>query len=172
MREVSVSHPFWRLSAQQKGMVITMNRVIIFGVGEQFRKLFPDNEMYYEWIRKNDIFIVGVASKNPDKLGQYVSIFDSTYEIKSIGDFTKDSYDYILVTTTNHFEKIRKFLVGQGISEDKAITFDEIMLKTFKYGISIAAIVKDEVEYIEEWIQFHILMGVEHCGSSSIYLWV
>ena len=119
-------------------------------------------------MKRNDIYIIGIADGNPDKLGQHVNISDSTYEIKYIGDFEEDSYDYILITSEQHFEDRRKFLMSQGICGDIVITveyfIDSIINKTSEcnYGISVAAIVKDEVEYIEEWIQFHILMGIEH----------
>lgn len=144
-----------------------MKRVIIYGIGKRFKEWFSDDKLY-EWMKKNDIYIVGIADGNIDKLRQHVNIADSTYEIKHIGDFTEDSYDYILITSEQQFEDIKKFLISQGISEDIVITvksfIDKLINKTSEchYGISIAAIVKDEVEYIEEWIQFHILMGIEH----------
>ena len=144
-----------------------MKRVIIYGTGQAFKSLFSGNDIL-EWMRINDISIVGVAKTNPDKSGQYVNISDTTYEIKHIGDFAEDLYDYILVTTTKHFEEIRTFLMSQGISEDIVFAiedfFDKIVNETSKckYNISIVAIVKDEAEYIEEWLQFHIFMGIEH----------
>ncbi|MDR2338172.1 MAG: glycosyltransferase family 92 protein [Deltaproteobacteria bacterium] len=33
---------------------------------------------------------------------------------------------------------------------------------SFNYYLSIAAILKDEAPYIEEWIEYHLLVGVEH----------
>lgn len=144
-----------------------MIRVIIYGIGARFKKWFFCNNLY-RWMENNDIYIVGVADGNLDKVGRHVNISDSTYEIKYIGEFTDDSYDYILITSEYYFEDIRKFLISQGISEDIVITVKSFVDKTINtisecnYGISIAAIVKDEVEYIEEWIQFHILMGIEH----------
>ena len=116
-------------------------------------------------MEQNDIFIAGVADGDLDKLGKHVNISDFTYEIKYINDFTNNSYDYILITSEYYFENIRKFLTSQGISEDIVITvksfIDKKINETFEcnYGISIAAIVKDEAEYIEEWIQFHVLGG-------------
>ena len=144
-----------------------LKRVIIYGTGKEFRKLFIGDAMY-EWMRKNDISIVGIANNNPDKFGKHVNISDSTYEITYIGDFAEDSYDYILITTEKYYEEIKKILIGLGISEDKVNTvksfIDQIINETSgcEYGISVAAIVKDEAEYIEEWIQFHVLMGIEH----------
>lgn len=35
------------------------------------------------------------------------------------------------------------------------------MIKDFKYNLAFTAIVKDEAQYIEEWILFHQLVGVE-----------
>lgn len=143
-------------------------RVIIYGVGRNFRIFFGDIRDTSAWMRKNDISIVGVAKTNPDESKEYVMISDTIYKIKHIGDFSEDSYDYILVTTEQYFEDIKKYLMRQGISEDRVIPiksfFDSIIYKTseYKYRISIAAIIKNEGEYIEEWLQFHILMGIEH----------
>ena len=75
----------------------------------------------YEWMERNDICIIGFADGNPDKLGQYINIFDSTYKIKYIGDFTEDSYDYILIASEQHFEDIRKFLVSGGFLKIKLL---------------------------------------------------
>ena len=34
--------------------------------------------------------------------------------------------------------------------------------KTFKYELSIGIIVKNEAKYIQEWIEYHLLVGVNH----------
>ena len=36
------------------------------------------------------------------------------------------------------------------------------MKKEFKYKVSIVAIIKNEAPYIEEWIKYHLIIGVEH----------
>lgn len=145
-----------------------MDRVIIYGTGKAFKKLFSGDDIV-EWMKNNNISIAGVANTEPDKLlDRHVNISDSTYEISHISDFPADSYDYILVTTPLYFGEIKEYLVSLGISEDIVIYIKDFIDKTIndtskcKYGISIAAIVKDEADYIEEWIQFHILMGIEH----------
>lgn len=144
-----------------------MKRVVIYGTGREFKRLFSGGDMY-EWMKGNDISIIGVANNNPDKFGKLVYIFESAYEITYIGDFKQDSYDYILITSPYYFEEIKEFLVSLGVYENKIITvkgfIDQIINEASecKYGISIAAIVKDEAAYIEEWIQFHILMGIDH----------
>ena len=145
-----------------------MYRVIIYGTGTVFKKLFLGDDMF-DWMSNNDISIVGVANTHPDKLSdQHVNISDFTYRISHISDFPADSYDYILVTTPLYFEEIKEYLAGLGISKDIVIDINDFIDKIInetsncKYTISVAAIVKDEADYIEEWIQFHMLMGIEH----------
>lgn len=46
-----------------------------------------------------------------------------------------------------------------------------------KYKVSICAIFKDEGQYLEEWIEFHLIVGIEHFylynnGSSDNYIQV
>lgn len=144
-----------------------MKRVIIYGTGREFKRWFSVDNIH-KWMKENDISIVGVANNNPNKFGKRVNISESIYEIKYIGDIEQDSYDLILVTSMKYFKEIKEFLVSLGILEDRIVTLESFIKQIVnetskcKYGISIAAIVKDEAEYIEEWIEFHIIMGIEH----------
>ncbi len=51
----------------------------------------------------------------------------------------------------------------RGLAKDvKSKTFEKLNSNRFKYYCSICLIIRDENEYLEEWLKWHIGQGVEH----------
>ena len=74
-------------------------------------------------------------------------------KIKNVKDYSLSAiYGWIeltIATTFYHSKTIKNLLV-------------ECAQKTTKYNFSIVAIVKNESIYIKEWIEYHLLLGINH----------
>lgn len=59
---------------------------------------------------------------------------------------------------------IEKSLKEQNIKQQKlrASTIEKLRAIKFKYYCSVCLIIRDENEYLEEWLRWHIAQGVEH----------
>lgn len=144
-----------------------MERIAIYGAGKRLEEWFLDKTLL-TWLSMHGYEIVGVFDSDKNKTGRSVTACGLPCTVKGIGEFKNEEYDLIAVTTEQYFTEIKNRLVKQGAQSQKIIIMEELLKQKidggweYPYTFSIAAIVKDEVAYLEEWIQFHRCIGVDH----------
>jgi hypothetical protein len=88
-----------------------------------------------------------------------IAVKEITKNLKSHGIGKKD---YYVFTFDSFFERVLDTLVLPAKHLYTYLLYILFKKKKFKYKLSIAAIAKNEGVYIKEWIEYHVLVGVEH----------
>jgi glycosyltransferase involved in cell wall biosynthesis len=138
---------------------------------EEVDKYNDDLYKVFSSIAKNNIFYI--LTRLPITLKSKLSrIFCLTFPCSYI--FLQRAYRALFRRKKMGLKKIyqkilplslRKFIGELFLLPKHIIVFINFLLndkKHFKYELSIAAIVKDEAPYIQEWIEYHRIVGVEH----------
>lgn len=143
-----------------------MKSIILYGLGKTFKKLIQ-TEHLIEWLESYGYTIIGLADGNSDNL-KNVIISNRSFDVKKIEGYTIENVDCVVITTQKYFTEIKQDLIKKNVASKKIVSLDSFIENmvnpdcSFKYSLAIAAILKDEAEYIEEWICFHLNQGVEH----------
>lgn len=148
-----------------------LNKVIIYGIGNSFKEYFEDADFIESGILTNGMDVVGVCDGNREYFvggGTEVAIGSKKYIVQDISEFEQTTIDFILITSKRYFNEIKEDLVDKGIDGGKiCLLIDFVRYKlfresTYKYKLSLVLIIRDEAEYIKEWIEYHRLAGAEH----------
>ena len=148
-----------------------LNKVIIYGIGNSFKEYFEDADFIESGILTNGMDVVGVCDGNREYFvggGTEVTIGSKKYIVQDISEFEHTTIDFILITSKRYFNEIKEDLVDKGIDGGKiCLLIDFVWYKlfqesTYKYKLSLVLIIRDEAEYIKEWIEYHRLAGAEH----------
>lgn len=142
-------------------------KILLYGVGGQFRQYFYDEEFLKNVIQDIKIEIVGVCDGNKQLWGNEVFIGKKKFLIQDIFTVDKKGWDNIVVTSKEYYEVIKKELINGGCEKDSILRIDEFVRKAlfdgdYKYKLSLVLMIRNEGEYIQEWIEYHRLVGVEH----------
>jgi len=138
-------------------------KVILYGVGNRFVEhlMIPEAA---EWFEDNGVEVVGISDR--EKMGE-IKFGRSIIAIEPIEKNKIKEYDYIVITPMA-VDEIAKQLMEKGIQEDKIIRLEEFFNKVstryaeYKYKLSVVACVYNEASYIQEWIEYYLLVGIEH----------
>lgn len=101
-------------------------KVILYGIGERYHKLFDFHEFADIGIIKHDIQVVGFSDGNPGVWGQALFYCGKKYRVKSIDMFSQKDYDKIMVTTDVYFNEIRDELAGKGYGKERIFLADAV----------------------------------------------
>ena len=144
-----------------------MKKVIIYAVGEKFEDYFFERYSDIDLI-KNDripVYIEDIVDGSVSKQGQPIRMGNKIFIVKSPDEVDKNSDIY--VTSTKNFDQIKGNLINKGFDENKIYRFDEYLYdivwnRPYKYKVAFTTIMRNERENILEWLDYHILVGVEH----------
>jgi len=144
-----------------------MQRIIIYGIGTDFHTYFDQASLYHSLTKEMGISIVALCDGNKERFGEKVFAGEQMYEIRDIRGFSGDAYDHIVVTTNKYFPEIQKSLAAGGVEKGKIVSlidylYDVFYLSTYLYQLSVVLIIQNEASYMEEWMEYHRMLGVEH----------
>lgn len=97
-------------------------RAIIYGIGKRYTELCQEFD-------KNKVEVVGFADGNINVIGSKIKYNNAIYEIGNIGQFDKDKYDKILVTTKKYYKEIQKQLMEKGFEKEKILLVEELFAR-------------------------------------------
>lgn len=145
-----------------------LNKVIIYGIGNSFKEYFEDADFVESGILTSETNVIGVCDGNREYWGTEVEIGSRKYIVQDISEFEQTTIDFILITSKRYFNEIKMDLADKGIKGEKIrLLVDFVWYKlfresTYKYKLSLVLIIRDEADYINEWIEYHRLAGAEH----------
>ena len=119
-------------------------------------------------ICSTNVHIRGVSDSDTNKWGVKIKIVDKEYTIQNILNFQQDEIDFILITSRQYYFQIKEDLIKKGINDKKIYLLEDYIRFllfdscSFKYKLSLVLLIRNESEYIEEWIEYHRIIGVEH----------
>lgn len=132
------------------------SRIIIYGAG------YVGQEYYAQCSMSGYADIVKWIDRD------YVK-YSKRYRVESTDfDYSGVEFDYILIALSKRavVDKVKGFLLEHGVPTDKIIwvppIFEPEKDKTYKYKLSVAAIMKDEEPYVIEWLEYHMCVGISH----------
>lgn len=141
-------------------------RVIVYGIGRTFYDFFYDKEWYQRAIAENNIEIISLADSSTEKIGKEIVLNGKPYIIYAAEDIAELSYDAVLITSNLYYNEIKEELINKKIKEECIFLFGtyihNLLQRYARYRLSAVLIIKNEARYIEEWIEYHLLKGVEH----------
>ena len=88
-----------------------------------------------------------------------LEIVDKEYTIQNILNFQQDEIDFILITSRQYYFQIKEDLIKKGINDKKIYLLEDYIRFllfdscSFKYKLSLVLLIRNESEYIEEWIE-------------------
>ncbi|MDE6603086.1 MAG: glycosyltransferase family 92 protein [Lachnospiraceae bacterium] len=144
-----------------------MQRIIVYGIGQDFHTYFDEESLYLSLTMEMGISITAFCDGNKKRFGEKISVGEQVYEIRDICGISGDDYDYIVVTTNKYFQEIRESLVEKGADSKKVISLIDYLHDlyyegTYSYRISIVLIIQNEASYMREWMEYHRMLGIEH----------
>ncbi len=102
-------------------------KVILYGIGERYHKLFDFNEFADIGILKHGMEVVGVSDGNQNVWGRQLIYCGKKFRIQGIDAFSREDYDKIMVTTDVYFEEIRDGLLEKGYGRERIGLIDDIL---------------------------------------------
>ncbi|MCI9445150.1 MAG: class I SAM-dependent methyltransferase [Oscillospiraceae bacterium] len=93
-------------------------KIIIYGVGEEFNRFFSDSDFVQCLTSKKDLEIIGIADGNVSVQGNELCIANQAFKVCDIREFTRDSFDRIIITTQRYFNEIKSELIERGYEEN------------------------------------------------------
>lgn len=144
-----------------------MERIIIYGIGSDFHTYFDEVSLYRSLTEEMEVAVVALCDGNEKRLGENVQMGDRAYVIQNVCGISEDSYDRIVVTSNKYFQEIRRTLSEKGIDSEKMISMTDYLHEiyyggTYPYRFSIVLIIQNEASYLEEWMEYHRMLGTEH----------
>lgn len=135
-------------------------KYLIYGTGNQ-AGIFLEK---YLSIENSNVEIVGfVNSKQPnDKVGDFhgYAVWSPDAAFR-----TNIEYNKIAIATSDFYDDIKKMLIDEYQIDKKQICYGGELLCPYKRGVrdlALVMIVRNEARYMQEWIEFHRLVGVSH----------
>lgn len=144
-----------------------MQRIIIYGIGSDFHTYFDEVSLYRSLTEEMGVTIAALCDGNVNRFGEKVQMGDMEYIIQDVCNVPKDSYDRIVVMTNKYFQEIHGTLSEKGINSQKMISLIDYLHEmyyegTYRYRFSIVLIIQNEASYLEEWMEYHRMLGAEH----------
>lgn len=144
-----------------------MKRILLYGAGDRFHEYFEDGDFVKNVIEDSHIEIVGICDRNSKLWGKKIAISGKTYLYAKISELNKRDWDYIIITSNKHYNSIKEDLIKGGFEKHTIWTLEDFLYEMlfqgeYLYKLSLVLIIRNEAEYICEWIEYHKLAGVEH----------
>lgn len=144
-----------------------MKKIILYAVGEKFEDYFYERYSDVDIIKRatSPVCIEDIADGSVSKQGQSIKIGNKTYIVKNPNEVDK-RLD-VFVTSAANIDQIKRDLTNNGFDGNRIYRFDKYLYdivwnRSYKYKVAFTAIIRNESEYISEWIDYHMLVGVEH----------
>lgn len=144
-----------------------MEKIIIYGIGSDFHTYFDEVSLYRSLTEEMEVTVVALCDGNLKRLGENVQMGDRIYVIQNVCGISEDFYDRIVVTSNKYFQEIRRALSEKGIDSEKMISITDYLHEIYygaiyPYRFSIVLIIQNEASYLEEWMEYHRMLGTEH----------
>lgn len=131
-----------------------MDRIIIYGLGQRFYKVFGMKDFYSSYMKEKYI-VNGICDSDEQKVGKKVILGEMEQEVKRISTYADADYDKVVITSNKCFDEIKTQLINDGIDEGKLISLDELLNPYFEKMVKINNYMRKS--------------GVEIGGPSSIF---
>ena len=132
--------------------------IVFYGIDKKFKDWFTEDTC--NWLESYNIKILGLADKNKNIHGKY-ELIGKTYVLKDIEFFSEEEIDYIVIASERYYKDIIDSLAYKTIILKQFIK-KIVMPKRKMHKLSIMTMIRDEGAYIEEWIEYHRMLGVDH----------
>lgn len=144
--DVTVDNLDYFVKAEERGMDV-------FYENNQFVERKKDPNEFYN---RKSMIEKDIETLRAKEREAYVAYATNRYE-------QKRKCELIRITTEKR-ERLRELgkLIEARNGKIKAIVEREIEKTNFKYYCSVCMIIRDENEYLEEWLTWHIRQGIEH----------
>ncbi|MCM1261847.1 MAG: class I SAM-dependent methyltransferase [Butyrivibrio sp.] len=112
-------------------------KIIIYGVGNMFQKLFLDSD-FGKRVYEKGIEVVGLTDSNKDLYGQEIFINGKSLTVCDVNKFIDVEFDQMVVSSKQFYDEIKRHLLNLGFPENKIVLVDIILHDYYKeiFGVN------------------------------------